>query len=117
MGKALTVTELADYLGLAKDTIYRKARADEIPGVRIGRNWRFLQDVIDEWLRGEAGSGGKGAKDKKAKKLPISELRRRGRLVRRIVETRKTFEKLPITADEAYRISRRDLERRSLKWN
>lgn len=148
MGKALTVTELADYLGLAKDTIYRKARADEIPGVRIGRSWRFLQDVIDEWLRKERqttsskkdegggiiggssrknidedrlterrlGSGGKSAKGKTTK-LPISELKRRQRLVRRILETREVFEKLPMTADEAYRISRRDLERRSSKWN
>ncbi|MBI3988659.1 MAG: helix-turn-helix domain-containing protein [candidate division NC10 bacterium] len=58
MGKALTVTELAKYLGLAKDTVYRKAKAGEIPGVRIGRSWRFPKDLIDEWLRRKAEAGG-----------------------------------------------------------
>ena len=37
MGKALTVEEVAEYLGLAKDTVYRKAKSGEIPGARIGR--------------------------------------------------------------------------------
>lgn len=170
MSKALTVAELAEYLGLAKDTIYRKAKAGEIPGVRIGRSWRFPQDVIDEWLREKAevkgkwreardkggkadrssrrqkprfttveggeiigklsreviyedrlkkqevGGGRHEAKGKKTKKLPFRELKRRQRLVKRILETRKAFEKLPVTADEAYQISRRELERRPLRW-
>lgn len=47
MNKALTVAELAEYLGLAKDTVYRKVKAGEIPGVRIGRIWRFPQDLIE----------------------------------------------------------------------
>ncbi len=34
-----------------------------------------------------------------------------------MLETRKTFDRLPITADEAYTISRRELERRPLRWN
>lgn len=75
MGKALTVAELAEYLGLAKDTIYRKAKAGEIPGMRIGRSWRFPQDVIDEWLRGkvaerEVKSERQKAKGEKGKRLP-----------------------------------------------
>lgn len=149
MSRAFTVAELAKYLGLARDTIYRKAKAGEIPGMRIGRSWRFPQDVIDEWLREEVEArdsrqGAKG-KDKRrggkiigslrrkeiyderlkqvwrnerreGKKVPSSELRRRQRLLKRILETRKIFEKLPVTADEAYRISRRELERRPLRW-
>jgi excisionase family DNA binding protein len=129
MGKALTVEEVAEYLGLAKDTVYRKAKAGEIPGVRIGRSWRFPQDIVDEWLRAKVvGQGSKdgerlGAGRKKeevrveeVKKLSPSELRRRRRVVREILRLRKHFEKLPITADEAYRISRRELERRPLRW-
>lgn len=58
MNKALTVAELAEYLGLAKDTVYRKVKAGEIPGVRIGRIWRFPQDLIDEWLRRKAEARG-----------------------------------------------------------
>ena len=164
MGKVLTVAELATYLGLAKDTIYRKSKAGEIPGVRIGRSWRFPQDLIDEWLRGRmeardrGGKGGKPSRSRKSRfttvqggeiirrlsrgeiykdqlnrqatggrgqekregkgrRLPLKELSRRRNLLQRILETRKAFEKLPISADEAYRISRRELERRPLRWN
>lgn len=45
------VEEVAEYLGITPDTVYRKARTGEIPGVRIGRIWRFPKDVIDDWLR------------------------------------------------------------------
>ena len=118
MGKALTVEEVAEYLGLAKDTVYRKAKSGEIPGARIGRSWRFPQDVIDEWLREKAGVKrvGQEAKVKKGKKLPPGELRRRQRIVKDILRLRKYFEKLPITADQAYKISRRQLEQRPLRW-
>lgn len=118
MGRALTVEEVAEYLGLAKDTVYRKAKGGEIPGVRIGRSWRFPQDVIDEWLRAKVGVKRvrHEARVKKGKKLPPNELRRRGRIVKDILRLRKYFEKLPITADKAYRISRRQLEQRPLRW-
>ena len=118
MGKALTVEEVAEYPGLAKDTVYRKAKSGEIPGARIGRSWRFPQDVIDEWLREKVGvkRGRQEAKVKKGKKLPPSELRRRQRIVKDILRLRKYFEKLPITADQAYKISRRQLEQRPLRW-
>jgi len=51
MTKLLTVEELAKYLDVTVDTIYRKAREGEIPGIRVGRVWRFSKEIIDEWLR------------------------------------------------------------------
>jgi excisionase family DNA binding protein len=47
----MTAEELAEYLKLDPQTIYRKFRRGEIPGVRIGRAVRFKRDVIDGWLR------------------------------------------------------------------
>ena len=47
----LTVTEVAEYLGITSDTVYRKARSGDIPALRIGRLWRFPKDVIDDWLK------------------------------------------------------------------
>ena len=54
MNKVLTVLEMARYLGVTPDTVYRKARTGEIPGIKLGRVWRFPQYIIDEWLREKA---------------------------------------------------------------
>lgn len=53
MNEVMTAEEVAEYLGLAVETIYRKARAGEIPAVRIGRRWRFIRETLEDWLRGE----------------------------------------------------------------
>ena len=47
----MTAEELAEYLKLDPQTIYRKFRRGELPGVRIGRAVRFKREVIDAWLR------------------------------------------------------------------
>jgi len=47
----MTVDELAEYLKLDRQTVYRKFRNGELPGVRIGRVIRFKREVIDGWLR------------------------------------------------------------------
>lgn len=49
--EVMTVEELAEYLKLDPQTIYRRFRRGELPGVRIGRAVRFKRDVIDGWLR------------------------------------------------------------------
>ena len=49
--EVMTVEQLAKYLQLDKQTVYRKARVGDIPAVRIGKTLRFKKDVIDGWLR------------------------------------------------------------------
>src|SRR3990172_2004574 len=46
-----TVGEVAAYLKLPISTVYRLAERREIPGHKVGRQWRFQREVIDEWLR------------------------------------------------------------------
>lgn len=46
-----TVAEVAAYLKLPISTVYRLAERREIPGHKVGRQWRFQRVVIDEWLR------------------------------------------------------------------
>ncbi len=53
MNEVMTAQEVAEYLGLAVETIYRKARAGEIPAMRIGRRWRFVREALEAWVRGE----------------------------------------------------------------
>ena len=63
--KVLTVNELADYLRVHRSTIYRLLKKGQLPGFKIGSDWRFNVEVIDEW-RSEAGGwaprrgGGRG---------------------------------------------------------
>ncbi len=47
----LTVGEAAQYLKLPISTVYRLAERREIPGYKVGRQWRFQRSVIDDWLR------------------------------------------------------------------
>lgn len=46
----MTVKQLAEYLKLNDQTVYKKAQRSEIPGSKIGRTWRFQKTVIDRWL-------------------------------------------------------------------
>lgn len=46
----LTTQELAEYLKLNPQTILRKARAGELPAIRLGKEFRFLKSQIDQWL-------------------------------------------------------------------
>ena len=54
MNKIMTVHEVAKYLHMVPDTIYRKARAGKIPAVKMGKCWRFPKDTLDKWLNDQA---------------------------------------------------------------
>jgi excisionase family DNA binding protein len=45
--KILTVEEVAEYLRLNKQTVTRMASRGELPGLKIGRHWRFRKSDID----------------------------------------------------------------------
>lgn len=47
MGEILTTEEVAKYLKTSPDTIKRLARAGRIPGVKIGRAWRFRRADVE----------------------------------------------------------------------
>ena len=49
--RLMSVDELADYLGLQKQTIYNWLHSKRISGIKIGKVWRFDRKYIDEWLR------------------------------------------------------------------
>ncbi|UCB57228.1 MAG: helix-turn-helix domain-containing protein [Candidatus Omnitrophota bacterium] len=66
MSRVMTVHEVAKYLNMVPDTIYRKARAGEIPAVKMGKCWRFPKDTLDKWLNDralESNGNGKSARD------------------------------------------------------
>jgi excisionase family DNA binding protein len=51
--KVLTVRELSEYLRVHPTTVYRLLRARQLPGFRVGSEWRFSLDMIDRWRSGE----------------------------------------------------------------
>ena len=50
MSNILSVKQLAAYLNMASVTIYRLAARGELPGTKVGGQWRFHKQAIDEWL-------------------------------------------------------------------
>ncbi len=46
----LTTKELGEYLRLNERTILKLATQGELPGVRLGNQWRFKKKVIEAWL-------------------------------------------------------------------
>jgi len=45
-----TAEETAKYLRINLEVLRRKARAGEVPAVKLGHNWRFRSEVLEEWL-------------------------------------------------------------------
>ena len=54
MENLMTTKEAADYLKLHYVTIYKLAQQGRIPATKIGGNWRFRRDLLDEWLARQA---------------------------------------------------------------
>ncbi len=46
----LTLEEVAFYLRLTPQTIYKWAQEKRIPGAKLGKEWRFRKSIIDRWL-------------------------------------------------------------------
>lgn len=52
--RVMNANEVARYLRVVPDTIYRKARRGEIPAVKMGKVWRFPKETLDKWLNDTA---------------------------------------------------------------
>ncbi|MCF8142735.1 MAG: helix-turn-helix domain-containing protein [Deltaproteobacteria bacterium] len=67
MAEIMTTRELSPYLRLHEITICKYVEEGVIPGVRIGRVWRFDKAEIDKWI-GESMANQKGKKMPKSKR-------------------------------------------------
>jgi excisionase family DNA binding protein len=47
--RVLTVQEVSRYLKVHPSTIYRMLKRNELPAFRVGSDWRFTVEAIDEW--------------------------------------------------------------------
>ena len=47
----LSVEEVAEYLGVSKDTVYGWITKRSMPAHKVGRLWKFKTGEVDEWVR------------------------------------------------------------------
>jgi excisionase family DNA binding protein len=52
MEKLLLAEEVADMLRVNKDRVYQLARDNQIPCIRVGRQVRFAESALKEWIAG-----------------------------------------------------------------
>jgi excisionase family DNA binding protein len=59
----VSLNEVAEHLGVAKDSVYRWIDHRRLPAHKIGRLWKFKLSEVDDWVRAggadvpEQGSG------------------------------------------------------------
>ena len=46
----MTLEEVAKYLKLQPQTVYKWAQEGQIPGAKLGKEWRFRRSILDEWI-------------------------------------------------------------------
>ena len=50
MARVLTLDEVARYLRVHQSTVYRLLKKKELPAFKVGSDWRFDVESIDDWL-------------------------------------------------------------------
>lgn len=46
----MTLEEVARYLKMKPQTVYKWAQEGQIPGTKLGKEWRFRRSILDEWI-------------------------------------------------------------------
>ena len=47
----LSVDEIAAYLGIKRDTVYKWIDRKQMPAHKVGRLWKFRKEEVDQWIR------------------------------------------------------------------
>jgi excisionase family DNA binding protein len=58
----LSVDEIAEYLGVKRDTVYKWVAERDMPAHRVGRFWKFKKEKVDTWVENGKASDDKGEK-------------------------------------------------------
>lgn len=46
-----SLEDIADHLGVSKDTVYRWIAHKQMPATKIGRQWKFKLSEVEAWIR------------------------------------------------------------------
>jgi len=83
--RSVGVEDVADHLGVAKDSVYRWIEECALPAHRVGRLFRYKLSEVDAWVhrgdeRGESSSHTRGSSASESRTdPPVSESRPRKR--------------------------------------
>lgn len=58
-GNLLTLEELAVFLKVSRDTVYRMAQRGKIPAVKVGSQWRFARSEVMNALKAKRNTANK----------------------------------------------------------
>lgn len=61
----LSIAEIAEHVGISRDTVYRWIDEKGMPAHKVGRLWKFKADEVDDWVR-----SGKASEEEKARPSP-----------------------------------------------
>lgn len=51
----LSVDDIAEYLGVKRDTVYKWIRRKGMPAHKAGSLWKFKKEEVDTWVRNGSG--------------------------------------------------------------
>lgn len=57
MNELMNVKEAASYLRVNYMTVYKMVKTKRIPATKMGGNWRFKKEFLDQWLLRNTTSG------------------------------------------------------------
>ncbi len=71
--RVLTVQEVSRYLKVHPSTIYRMLKRNELPAFRVGSDWRFTVEAIDQWrAKVEAGESSSPSRELRGESQGLS---------------------------------------------
>jgi excisionase family DNA binding protein len=62
----LSVDEIASYLGVKRDTVYKWIDRQNMPAHKVGRLWKFRRDEIDQWVLSKTARSGGPRRDSRS---------------------------------------------------
>jgi len=57
----LSADDIAEHLGVTKDTVYAWIADKRMPAHKVGRLWKFQASEVDAWVRSGGSNAGGGA--------------------------------------------------------
>ncbi len=49
-----SLKEICEYLGVSRDTIFKWIDSKNMPAHKMGRQWKFKIDEVDNWIKSGA---------------------------------------------------------------
>lgn len=59
--KWVNLGDVADYIGITQDTVRTWAREGKLPAYKVGKRYKFKLSEVDDWVRNNGSTDGKGA--------------------------------------------------------